>query len=224
MSRGTQKPKKTFVSSRYEEEAKKRSLTDREVCKRIRDLHIVISKDALYPEDPEKDNIVTCSPEHLTRAKKSGSISPAILNAISKVLGVAPEYLSGEINKLDLEIIGGIPQYEFHDQQEFFSLNHEEREKYFKYMLYDLQIYNQWIIMNNRQRSNYHTALIEFSNYLLSYMDQSDDGYKELFDFFSKTGVLMESDPDLRKELFSVLKVTYKTFMEMHKKNKAEDK
>lgn len=218
MSRGKQEPKKKFIAELYEKEARKQELTDREVCKRIKDLHIVISKDALYPDDPEKDNIVTCSPEHLTRIKRSGLISPSILDAISRVLGVAPEYLSGEIRKQDLDFFVGTPQYSFHEYQEFLDLTPEQKEEYFKYELFDLHLYGRWVYMNNRQRSNCHQALIKFSDYLLSYMDRSEDGYKELFDFFEKTGVLMESDPDLRKELFNTLKVTYKTFMEMHKK------
>lgn len=218
MSRGKQEPKKRFIAELYEEETKKQELTDREVCRRIKDLHIVISKDVMYPDDPEKDNIVTCSPEHLTRIKRSGYISPSILNAICRVLGVAPEYLSGEISKADLDFFVGTPQYSFHEYQKFMDRTPEQKEESFRDELFDLHIYDRWTRMNNRQRSNCHQAIIQFADYLLSYMDQSEDGYNELFDFFSKTGVLMEPDPDLRKELFNTLKVTYKTFMQMHKK------
>lgn len=220
MSKGKHDKPVRFDLSRYNSAVKQKEdhdsirLTDREICRRIEQLHIVISTDAYTG----KDRIVTCTPQYLSNAKRKGELSPSILNAIGQVLGVAPEYLSGEIREQDLDFFTGTPQYSFHEYQEFLDLTPEQKEEYFKYELFDLHLYGRWVYMNNRQRSNCHQALIKFSDYLLSYMDRSEDGYKELFDFFEKTGVLMESDPDLRKELFNTLKVTYKTFMEMHKK------
>jgi hypothetical protein len=97
MSRGKHDKPVRFDPARYNNAVKIKEildsirLTDRELCRRIEQLHIVISTDA----HTGKDRIVTCTPQHLSNAKRKGELSPSILNAIGQVLGVAPEYLSG---------------------------------------------------------------------------------------------------------------------------------
>lgn len=217
MSKGKWESKKAFNAKRYTDRAKELKLTDRQVCQEIKNLHIVISKDPLYPGDPEKDNIVTCTPQHLSNAKKSGYLSPSILNALGKVLNVAPEYLSGEISDADLQFwFDSAPSFQFHRRQEIKNLSKDTKEMCFEYELFDLGIYEEWMKMDTKQRNYCHTAIYEFSHWLLNYVDPDKEGYEEIFDFFSKTGVTM--DPDLRKELFKTLTVTYKTFMQMHTK------
>lgn len=216
MSKGKQEPKKHFNADKYREIVNALGITDREICHRITKLHIVISKDPLYPDDPDKDRIVTCTPENLTRAKKSGYISPSILTAIGKVLEVAPEYLSEETAVFD--DFGITPKYKFHEYQNFINLSPEEKGIYRQNFLFDLGIYDAWMEMDNRERANCHTAIREFSNWLLDYVKPSEADYNDLFEFFSKTGLHMQATPELRQELFRTLALTYKVFMETHKK------
>ena len=221
MSRGKWEEMKSFDPTRYEKLRNDRGYsTDRKFCEAV----------STYGS-------ATCSTSHLSRAKKSRSISPSILNAMAAILKVPPEYLSGEMSEDMLDMVRKMPSGEFREMQKYFNLSPDMKEAFFKYELFDLGIYDQWMKLEDQwkdldeqqrsechadeilkwQRQNYHAAICEFSKWLLDYIQPDKYSYKEMFDFFSQTGVLIESNPDLRQELFKTLTVTYKTFIEMHK-------
>ena len=145
----------------------------------------------------------------------SGKVTYAIIKFLSDRLNCPIEYLTGELSD-DLVEMFGLPGPSFSDQQNFFNMSRDEKDKYRKYFLIELGIYNQWMKMDNRERNLCLTGIIEFSRWMLDYLRPSEETYLEMYDFFSKTGVHMIENDELRKELLLTMQKAYRDFLENH--------
>lgn len=143
---------------------------------------------------------------------KSGQVSYTIMDFLSKRLNCPYEYLSGELTDRMVED-WGIPEPIFSKMQDFYNMSPEEKEQYYLNLIIDMGIASKWMKMDNRQRVNCHIAMREFVNWLLDYVEPDDKAYSELFEFFGRTGVGLESDPEYRKKVLDRLKNTYKVSM-----------
>lgn len=153
--------------------------------------------------------------DYTNKKINSGEVSYGIIKFLSDKLNCPIEYLTGELSE-ELVNMFGMPGPSFSDQQNFFNMTEEEKELYRKNFLIDLGIYGQWMKMDNRERNLCHTAIVEFSRWMLDYLKPSEETYLEMYDFFSKTGVHMIENDELRKELLLTMQKAYRDFLENH--------
>lgn len=146
----------------------------------------------------------------------SGVVSKTIMDFLCDRLDCPAEYLSGDMSE-NFVNDWGLPNNTFTKRLAFVNMTKEEKEAYRESFLFDLGIYDAWMEMDNRERAHCHTAIREFSNWLLDYMKPSENDYLAMYDFFKQTGLHMQATPELRQELFRTLALTYKVFMETHK-------